>query len=567
MEEKREALNALVNICELEQEKNHVTMSTFFDDLFILFHNYKNAIIPEAIESTYTGLHLNSTQYTETDFLKMINEFRDNKLIHSMYALKILDDSIKQLKSIPNINKCNLEKSSLSACIIVGDLHGSFKDLYYLIQKYDIPGKQYRFVFNGDFVDRGPNQCEVLLTLLYAFMLYPTRVYLNRGNHEDLSLNLNKHFKPNFNDDCMRKFNQYGAVVFKKAQELFTHLPLATILTNKVGFKCFIVHGGISNRIDLNFINDTKLMNRFKFSSISVKLNEKSSEQITDLLWSDPLKPDMKPYLSKNGCFPNLNRGCGRLFGEDISESFCKQNRFNTIVRSHEVRDQGWSRDHPFCFTIFSSSHYCHGLNKAAVLILNQNENKFQIHSFETDETNTRAVQKQKDHLLNTFKTYLEHESVNLIARFKLFDLNSNGWIQIKDWSNVISDFLKKEKHLDLEAKHLVTLKDYLVQCDETKQLANYALMFEKSIKSSNRHIYQYLNDIFSLIDTDHNGYVGVLEAKKVIEQMNLMLGTHYTTDFMLSMDNHKLNGHDESLIDINEFKEAFNKAFNLKHN
>ncbi len=121
--------------------------------------------------------------------------------------------------------------------------------------------------------------------------------------------------------------------------------------------------------------------------------------------------------------------------------------------------------------------------------------------------------------LLNTFKTYLEHESVNLIARFKLFDLNSNGWIQIKDWSNVISDFLKKEKHLDLEAKHLVVLKDYLVQCDETKQLANYALMFEKSIKSSNRHIYQYLNDIFSLIDTDHNGYVGVLEAKKVIEQ------------------------------------------------
>ena len=76
-------------------------------------------------------------------------------------------------------------------------MHGSFKDLYYLIQKFGTPGKNYRFIFNGDFVDRGPQQCEVLLTILYAFLLYPNRVFLNRGNHEDLSLNLNKNFNAN----------------------------------------------------------------------------------------------------------------------------------------------------------------------------------------------------------------------------------------------------------------------------------------------------------------------------------------------------------------------------------
>ena len=45
-------------------------------------------------------------------------------------------------------------------------------------------------IFKGDFVDRGPKQCEVLLTILYAFLLFPNRVFLNRGNHEDISLNL-----------------------------------------------------------------------------------------------------------------------------------------------------------------------------------------------------------------------------------------------------------------------------------------------------------------------------------------------------------------------------------------
>ena len=63
-------------------------------------------------------------------------------------------------------------------------------------------------------------------------------------------------------------------------------------------------------------------------------------------------------------------RGAGYLFGADVSERFCRQNGLSMIVRSHEVRQQGFSQDHPHCATVFSSSYYCGGSNQAAVVVV-----------------------------------------------------------------------------------------------------------------------------------------------------------------------------------------------------
>lgn len=48
--------------------------------------------------------------------------------------------------------------------------------------------KQY-FLFNGDLVDRGPHGPSVMNLVLAMKLAYPDYVFINRGNHEDRTIN------------------------------------------------------------------------------------------------------------------------------------------------------------------------------------------------------------------------------------------------------------------------------------------------------------------------------------------------------------------------------------------
>ena len=79
-------------------------------------------------------------------------------------------------------------------------------------------------------VDRGEKQIELLLSLLYAFVLYPDRVFLNRGNHEDRVQNSQRNYKPCFKIETLKYFGKHGSVVYNKIDELFRYVPLASML-------------------------------------------------------------------------------------------------------------------------------------------------------------------------------------------------------------------------------------------------------------------------------------------------------------------------------------------------
>lgn len=69
-----------------------------------------------------------------------------------------------------------------------------------------------------------------------------------------------------------------------------------------------------------------------------------------ELLWSDP--------QPQNGRAPS-KRGVGVQFGPDITKKFLEKNKLEYIVRSHEVKNEGYESMHnDKCITVFSAPNY-----------------------------------------------------------------------------------------------------------------------------------------------------------------------------------------------------------------
>ena len=544
------ALNSLRGLIEVVQERDFGSMARFFDDLFSVFSSqFSKEIQPESVEASYTGIHLGKV-YKEEDFMKMVEEFQSGNKLHAKYALQILKDAIAAYQKYPNI--CECKDSSI---IVVGDIHGSFRDLYYIIEKFGIPGKNNSFVFNGDFVDRGSKQIEVLLTLLYAHLLYPEHVFLNRGNHEDLSINLSNHFQRNFKHDVDKKYGQYSLAVFNKAQSLFRCLPVATIVDNRTGVRAFVVHGGLSNRLSMSFINSSNF-NRFQFGSVLVNDTQyddtkRTAEIFSDLIWSDP--------SASNGVSKNLRRGMGYFFGPDISAQFCSKHGYTTVIRSHEVRDEGFSQDHKHCVTIFSSSLYCGGSNKAAVIIIKANRPGFDVHKFQTQHS-PNGYERHRKHLLTGFKNYLDHEANDLFNFFRADDPSKTGYINVKKMTRILSNYIQNKEGIYIEPNNFYILKDYMCPCNQDNDLAQYTALFTRLYKEkANSNLFEFLRFVFNLINLDRTGTISISEARRAIQLMNSKLNTNYNEDFITKMDTNR-----DGIITINDFQASFAKAYKL---
>ncbi|KAA1121892.1 Palmitoyl-protein thioesterase 1 [Puccinia graminis f. sp. tritici] len=81
-----------------------------------------------------------------------------------------------------------------------------------------------------------------------------------------------------------------------------------------------------------------------------VKKQPGSEGLMMECLWTDP--------QDAPGRGPS-KRGVGLGFGPDITENWCRHSGVTAVIRSHEVRDAGYSIEHDGrCITVFSAPNY-----------------------------------------------------------------------------------------------------------------------------------------------------------------------------------------------------------------
>ncbi|RDA85059.1 hypothetical protein CP532_3127 [Ophiocordyceps camponoti-leonardi (nom. inval.)] len=292
------------------------------------------------VEDEYDGVRLGN-EMTQEFIDDMMERFKNGKKIHRKYVYQIIiavkrivyDEATMVEMEIP-------DDVQLTVC---GDTHGQYFDLMELFRRNGLPTEKHWYLFNGDFVDRGSWSTEIAL-LLYAFKwLRPDGFFLNRGNHETDDMNR----VYGFEGECKAKYNDR---VFKLFSESFSALPLATL----VGKKYLVLHGGLFSDDNVT-LEDIRKLNRHN------QRQPGQSGLMMEMLWTDP-QEDQGRGPSK--------RGVGMQFGPDVTRRFCDKNGLEAVIRSHEVRMDGYEVQHDGkCITVFSAPKYCDSTeNKGAYI-------------------------------------------------------------------------------------------------------------------------------------------------------------------------------------------------------
>lgn len=296
-----------------------------------LVQNFRKlGLIGNVISNIYTKSYKNSKiPFDNNDYLYIIEE-----------VISILEKENAVLEIGSKDEKLEI--------VFVGDIHGSIESLLRIFDERGSP-KNTKYLFLGDYVDRGRNSIEVII-LLYAYKcLYPNNIYLIRGNHE--FRNLTDHY--GFKCECLKRMKD-GEEFYNRVTNSFKFLPICAIVNDSI----FCVHGGISALID----NRQELMN---ITKVGDHFSENDSVQ-AEFLWNDP--------DDSISAYKRSPRGLGAIFGREALDFFLKSLGFDLVIRGHQNERDGYNwpfEENEGILTVFSAIDYCGTLNDGGYAVTN----------------------------------------------------------------------------------------------------------------------------------------------------------------------------------------------------
>ncbi|PPQ62946.1 hypothetical protein CVT24_006186 [Panaeolus cyanescens] len=305
------------------------------------------------VDAAYNGPVLpqrDGKYYMSEQFIQeMIQWYKDGKTLAKRYAWEIVLGAHEQFAKEESLVTVPVEEGV--TCDVIGDVHGQFYDVLHLLSLTGTPSEKHYLLFNGDLVDRGSWSIEVILLAFAYKWLYPKYMFINRGNHEAKDMNRTYGFEGEAK-------HKHGEQAYKLFAHVFTALPLATLVSatkppatkdNSIlspdGLKrFFVVHGGLFSKDGVT-LDDIRKLER-----IGRQPGQEGLMCEVCLLWTDPQEA--------NGRGPS-KRGVGIAFGPDVTKRWCTLNGVTGVIRSHEVRQNGYEIEHDgLCTTVFSAPNY-----------------------------------------------------------------------------------------------------------------------------------------------------------------------------------------------------------------
>lgn len=246
---------------------------------------------------------------------------------------------------LPKINEFLDSESAVlrihpDSIMIIGDIHGNLDAFEFVTRMREKLGYK-KILFLGDYVDRGMQGTEVLSRLFQLKLEEPDNVFLLRGNHETVDMNIYYGFFEEIGYD--RDF-------LIDISKTYDRMPVAAVISGHT----FCVHGGINGPDNIDTI---------------------TKEGAFPYLWNDPSE--------RPGMITSSRGSTVRKFGPDIVDGFLETNGLKRIVRGHTAIRTGyeWWFDGKL-LSLFSCPDYV-GLGNAAAFGLMKRE-EVKIITFES---------------------------------------------------------------------------------------------------------------------------------------------------------------------------------------